>query len=384
MKCMRRTYLDYASATPVSKEALRAYQRALRVYGNPSSPHTEGRAAREILKDARVRIARLASVKSDAVIFTSGATEANALAILGYLRALRKDRPSSSMHCLYLPSAHASTRGAMEALKAEGFSVEPLALKDGTIDLLALKDQIRPETALIALEAVCGETGTVFPVRDVRRALPASVRIHVDASQLPLSGPFELTRLGADTLSLDAQKVGGVRGTGVLIVPRGKPIEPLILAGGQERGLRPGTESHAGAAALSAALERVHETRDAFGMRALRDREVLKGILRNEIPDVVFTEGKEQASRILNLSLLGRDTDYIQALLDEAGFAVSTRSACATDAEGSEAVLALTGDPERAAAALRISWGMDTSSRDLARFAAALIRAVRFVDRGAV
>ena len=383
---MRRTYLDFAAATPVSKEALRAYKKALTVYGNPSSPHTEGKAAREILEDARVRIARLASVKSDAVIFTSGATEANALVLLGYMRALARDREPSSVHCLYLPSAHVSTRGAMEMLKAEGFSIEPLRLKDGTIDLVALKSQIRPETALIALEAVCGETGTVFPIRDVRRALPdgSCIRIHVDASQLPRVGPFELTRLGADTLSLDAQKVGGVRGTGVLIVPRSMHIAPLSIAGGQERGLRPGTESHAGAAAFAIALEKAHETRDTFRMRALRDREVLKGILVKEIPGIAFNEWKEFAPHILNLSLAARDTDYVQALLDEAGFAVSTRSACATDAEGSEAVLALTGDQERAASTLRISWGIETSSQDLKRLAVALIQAVRFVDQGTV
>lgn len=383
---MGRTYLDFAAATPASREAQRVYQKASRVYGNPSSPHTEGRAAKDILEDARVRIARLASVKSDAVLFTSGATEANALAILGQMRALAKERAPSSIHGLYLPSAHASTRGAMEMLEAEGFSIEPLVLKDGAIDYAALKNQIKPHTALIALEAVCGETGTIFPVREVRRALPegSRIRIHVDASQLPRVGPFELTRLGADTLSLDAQKVGGVRGTGVLIAPRSAAIEPLIIAGGQERGLRPGTESHAGAVAFAAALEATHETRDRFLMRARRDRDALKEVLQREIPYILWNEGKEQAPHIMNLSLQGRDTDYIQALLDEAGFAVSTRSACATDAEGSEAVRAFTGDAARAASTIRISWGAETPSRDLTRFASALIRAVRFVDQGTV
>ena len=169
---MGRTYLDFAAATPVSRGAQRTYLKAGKVYGNPSSPHTEGRAAKDILEDARVRIARLASVKSDAVLFTSGATEANALAILGQMRALTKERTPSSIHGLYLPSAHASTRRTMEMLRAEGFSIEPLVLKDGTIDLTALKNQIKPQTALIVLEAVCGETGTIFPIRDVRRALP--------------------------------------------------------------------------------------------------------------------------------------------------------------------------------------------------------------------
>ncbi|MDP3402623.1 MAG: aminotransferase class V-fold PLP-dependent enzyme, partial [bacterium] len=239
----KRVYLDWAAAAPVLPKAYRAFSKTLSVFGNPSSPHKEGREAHVLLTDARVRIARLAGVKQDAVIFTGGATEANAIAILGQVRAVRKNM--KDVHVLYLPSAHASTRGAIMELEKEGVQIEPLVVTGGSIDLVALKRQIRPETVLVALEVVCGETGTRFDTRGVRQVLDVAqkeggprIRMHADASQLPLVESFELTRIASDTLALDAQKVGGVRGIGVLLAPRQVSIEPLILGGGQERGLR--------------------------------------------------------------------------------------------------------------------------------------------------
>lgn len=387
---MKRTYLDWAAAAPVSVAAISAFSYALRAYGNPSSPHAEGRAAKEVLEDARVRIARLAGTKSDAVLFTSGATEANALAILGHARALvTADALQKDIHVLYLPTAHASTREAVQQLAREGFDIEELVLSDWDIGLKSLRAQIRPQTALVVLESVCGETGTRFSVRDVRRVLDAArtggprIRLHVDASQSPLAEPFELTRLGADTLSLDAQKVGGVRGMGVLIAPRQVPLTPLYGGGGQERGMRPGTEAHAAAAAFATVLEAAQEGRVRFSARAARMRErFLRDIA--VIADLSVNEGDSRVAHILNLSLVGRDTDYLATLLDEAGFAVSTRSACATDEDGSRSVLAFTGDATRAASTLRVSWGPTTHERDLARLAQALVRTVRFLDENRI
>ncbi len=364
---------------------MRSYRRALTYFGNPSSHHAEGRAARTLLEDARVRIARLASVKADAVLFASGATEANALAILGQVRGSAVGK----RHVLFLPSAHASTHGAMEMLEREGVDVEPLALSDAAIDLEQLKRQVREETVLIALEAVCGETGTRFDTRGVWRTLeslrlPSRPRIHVDASQLALVESFELTRLGADTLSLDAQKVGAVRGIGVLIAPRHIALAPLMRGGGQERGARPGTESPALAQAFALALEQAHEGAAAFSLRATGMRARLLAQLEERIEGVEGNGGKAHVPHILNISLMKRDTEYLATLLDEAGFAVSTRSACATDSDGSVAVLALHGDRDRASATLRISWGPSTEERALAKCADALENAVRFLDRNAI
>ncbi|MBU1755181.1 aminotransferase class V-fold PLP-dependent enzyme [Patescibacteria group bacterium] len=221
----RRTYLDWASAAPVSPRAWRAFMNATKLFGNPGSVHADGVAARVVLEEARTRIARLAGTKSDGVIFTSGATESNNLSILGYLHLNMKEMSLEEMHVLYLSSAHSSTTGPVERFGSVGVQIEPVALQGATIDEEALKKQIRPTTVLVVMEAVCGETGTRFDTRNVRRILNAispdrHIALHVDASQLPLVGSFEHTHLGADMITLDAQKVGGVRGSGVLILPK--------------------------------------------------------------------------------------------------------------------------------------------------------------------
>lgn len=407
----RRTYLDWAAAAPASKAAGRAHARALKAYGNPSSPHEEGRASKAILEDARTRVARLVGAKADDVVFTSGATEANNLAIAGHVQArmaggmanvgtARENRAprmparaAKDIHLIYMPSAHASVVETMQKLERQGCAVEPLAVRDGAIDISALAKQVRPETALVAIDAVCGETGTTWNGREVRHALDAArgagqerIILHVDASQAPLIGTIERARFGADTMTLDAQKAGGIRGIGALIAPRTIPLAPLMRGGGQERAIRPGTPSPALATAFAIALDECKSAHEAFAERALRARSLmLDYLVRFDLganAGVHINEGKQQAPHILNLSLVGRDTDYLVALLDRDGFAVSTKSACETDsATGSRAILALTNDPGRAASTLRVSWGPSTSGRDLLRFADALVRNVRFLDR---
>ncbi|KND50799.1 MAG: cysteine desulfurase [Parcubacteria bacterium C7867-007] len=379
----KRIYLDWASATPVSMRARSAFEQALRFDGNPSAPHTEGRAAKKILEDARTTIARLAEVKTEGVIFTSGATEANNLALSGYIQALRAKNPTQKLHVLYLPTAHASVIETVKMLSWYGVEVEPLTVSEGAVDVQVLSTQVRSDTVLVTVDAVCGETGIRYDTRDIRRTLDAirsGIVLHVDASQLPRIAPFELTRLGADLLTLDAQKVGGVRGIGALIVRHGVELSPILHGGGQEQGMRPGTEVPALAMSFAEALTETKEQRDSFHDRADVARTELIAKISAVIPDVQINEGKQQAPHILNLSFPGRDTDYAVAVLDTAGFAVSTKSACETDAEGSRVITLLTGDAERAASTLRISWGSSTTPRDMARFATELIRTIRFLD----
>ncbi|MFA6278682.1 MAG: aminotransferase class V-fold PLP-dependent enzyme [Candidatus Paceibacterota bacterium] len=393
-----RTYLDCASG----------------INGNPSSPHTEGRRAKLILEDARVTIARLVEVQPDDVIFTSGATEANALAILGNLgltkspisgpvmSGLRK----SKIHMLYLPSAHASVVENMKLLSERGVEIEALPIRDGCVDCEKLKELLRPETKLVSMDAVCGETGVIWNTREVAETLKrthnggsnflapsgligmsqpvaeettSSSVLHVDASQAPLTEKITRAHFGADLLTLDGSKVGA-RGIGTLIAHRTIPISPLYLGGGQERGLRPGTEVPELAEKFAACLRQAALSREAFLAAAKRDRaELIKKI--SSIQHMCINEGSNQSPNILNISLIGRDTDYLVALLDEAGFAVSTRSACETDSQtGSRAVFAITGDQDRARATLRISWGPSTRSRELVHFAKALVQAVAFID----
>src|SRR3989344_260189 len=343
----KRTYLDAAAG--VSGPSPRRSWLRPRGGGNPSSPHKEGRRSREILEGARTTITRLLEVQSDDVIFTSGVTEANALAILGSLRAGRtKDQAPRTKHALYLPSAHASVVENMKALKEEGIDVEELPIRTTNVDIEKLAEMIRPETALVSMDAVCGETGVVWNTREVASALREPSRakrgivLHVDASQAPLTEKVTRAHFGADMLTLDASKISTTRGIGVLVAHRTIPIAPLYRGGGQERGLRPGSE--------------VPKLAERFA-------------------------GAPCAGAPGRVSLPARDTDYLAALLDEAGFAVSTRSACETDSqEGSRAVFALTGDRERARATLRISWGPGVQPRELANVAKELARAVAFID----
>lgn len=369
-------YLDWAAAAPVSDRARGVYLAALEAYGNPSAVHTEGRRAKAVLEHARTSIARLAEVKADGVVFTAGATEANALAILGSVRAMGV----AGAHVLYQPSQHVSIIGAINTLRAEGALVEPL-------DLVNVAVQLRPETVLVSLDLVNGETGERFDTLAVRRALDAyrpGILLHVDASQAPLVESFMLAHVGADMLSLDAQKVGGVRGAGALLLRQGAKLAPLIEGGGQERGRRPGTENVAAAAAFAVALAEAHEGREKFVAKAHAMRERLLTAV-TAIPDTLVNEGKEKVPHIVNLSLLGRDTDYLVALLDKEGFAVSTKSACESDSDdGSRSVRAMTGDDARARTTLRISWGPTTRTQELDRFAEALARAVRFLDENAI
>ena len=385
-----RVYLDFAAAAPTTKNALRAFNRAIGVYGNPSAAHAEGRAARIILEEARATIAHMAGTKPEALIFTSGATEANAIVIRGHVRArlLGGARPED-LHLLYVEGAHASVHETMRALALEGIAVDTVSLREGDIDVEMLATLIRPETTLISVEAIASETGARFDTRSVRRVLDDArsshvhrIALHVDASQLPLVESFERTRLAADFLTLDAQKVGGVRGCGALIFAPNISLAPIIEGGGQERGLRSGTESPALAASFAAALLDAEKARAGFVARAKLARARLAHDISSAIAHTNVNEGKKNAPHILNVSFLGRDTDYLVALLDERGFSVSTRSACESDSvEGSRAVRALTGDIARATSTLRISWGPTTSTHPLQKFVDALQEAVSFIDQ---
>lgn len=374
----KRTYLDVAAG----------------VAGNPSSPHEEGRQARAQLEDARREIAQLIEVQADDIIFTSGATESNALAILGYVRALRRQAGEATpgrnnLHVLYLPTSHASVVRNIEQLATEGVTVEMLPLDGTRVDLDALVKMLRKETVLVVMDAVCGETGVVWNTREVSEVLKrkrggtadARILLHVDASQAPHTEKITRDHFGADLLTFDASKVAPMHGAGVLVAHRTIALEPLYRGGGQERGMRPGTEASELVRLFAVALRAAAKGREKFRIAAERNRTRLVELITASLPDVLVQEGKEQAPHILNFSLLGRDTDYLAALLDEAGFAVSTKSACEIDFEaGSRAVLALTGDSARAKSTIRVSWGPSTKWRHLKAFAGALVRETRFID----
>lgn len=352
------------------------------VSGNASSPHAEGRAARVQVEVAREKIARILEVKADDIVFTSGATESNALAILGYVRAARKHKRNNA-HVLYLPSSHASVVENMQLLREEGVVAEPLPIRDAEVDIEAMGRLITPNTILVSMDAVCGETGVVWNTREVSNALKdTGIRLHVDASQAPLTEKVTRTHFAADMLTFDLSKISQMRGLGVLVAHRTISIEPLYRGGGQERGLRPGSEVPELAVAFADALERAVTRRAGFANKSVDMRNKLVNGLFESVPDALINEGKKQAPNIVNISLLEADTDYLVALLDDAGFAVSTKSACETDTEtGSRAVMAITGDRVRAEHTVRVSWGPNTREQDLLRFVESLKKALQIASK---
>lgn len=379
-----RVYLDWAAAAPVHPVAMGAFNAAATVSGNPSSTHDEGQAAKALLEKARTDIARVCAAKSRSVVFTSGATEANALAIEGRVAYLhRNGTPYNQMHALLIPTAHASTRAAFERIAKLGVVVEELPLGGTAIDMAAAATRLRPETVLVSCDAADSETGIRYDTRALAQTIAKSpakqALLHVDASQLPLAESVERTRLGADMLVLDAQKIGGVRGIGALIGPGVDAIDPLHGGGGQERGLRSGTEPVQLAAAFAAALRTVAENKDDFANRAAADRKLLCSALSQAVPQIHITEGRDQLPHILSISLPSVDTEYLSYLLDAKGYAVSTRSACDVGKVGrnetesrSRSVFVFTGDDLLARSTLRISWGPTTPSHEIQRVPAAL------------
>jgi cysteine desulfurase len=382
----KRIYLDSAAAHPVRPLAQKAFVHALKAYGNPSAPHEEGREALALLEDARTAIARECGAKSDAVIFTSGATESNALAIIGHLQArIEAGAKAEDLEVLYSPTQHASVIGAVEEARALGVRTQEIPLQGFGIDVPALSAMVSRTTTLITLDVVCSETGTRFDTRAVRKiidALPYDARpvFHVDATQAPLTEHLDRTRLGADLITFDAQKIGGVRGIGVLIAPRSIALSALSRGGGQERGLRGGTPSPALARACAVALCEASKKREAFVKKSARLTQYVRDEVERTLSQAVVNAGEEQAPNILNISFVGRDSDYLVALLNEAGFAVATKSACETDAVGSRAVTAFTHDDARATSTLRISLYDGITEKDTKAFVRALTSAVAFVD----
>lgn len=383
----KRVYLDWASAAPVLPEALSAFKSSISVFGNPSSAHTEGRQAKVLLESARTTIARLVGVKSPSVIFTSGATEANTLAIQGRIeRCLLEGMTYKDMHVLYLPTMHSSVTKTVRHLETMGVCVEEIPMTGTTVHVDALSALITSSTILICMDAVCGETGTRFDTLKVRRVLDShssysKAILHIDATQLPLVERIEYTRLGADLLVFDAQKVGGVRGMGCLIAPHSKAIAPTTFGGGQEQGMRPGTEPVALASAFAAALSKCAKHASTFAVQAAKDRQKLIASIETAIPTARILTSKSQAPHILTMSFPGLDTDYMIALLDRDGFTLSTRSACETDSEnGSPVVYQLTGNQELAASTLRVSWGPTTRSYELETFVTTLKEITTFLS----
>jgi len=363
-------YLDHAATTPVRPEVLEAMLPYLGTasFGNPSSPHRFGRAARAGLEQARREVAAALGAEPAQVVFTSGGTEADNLAVIGAALAARyHGRPmrvavSAVEHKAVLAAAHEVHRlGGEEMLLPVG--------SDGRLDLDALDRALEQAPAIVSVMWVNNETGVRQPIEEIaERCHRAGVLLHTDAVQAFGKVPVAIKDLPCTLLTISGHKLGAPKGIGALIVRDRKAVEAIIHGGGQQFGIRPGTENVAGAVALGRAATLAAEELPAEGARLASLRERLLEGLRAVVSDLVaHGDGAPRAPHILNVGIPGTDSEALLMHLDLAGVAVSGGSACSTGAVEPSHVLVAMGIPRALAlGSIRFSLGHDTSPADLA------------------
>ncbi len=373
---MRRSvFLDHNSTTPLRRAALEAMRPHLeRFTANPSSVHSDGRAARAALDSARRAIAERLGARADEIVFTSGGTESNNLAIFGILDAAAPGAFVTS------PIEHPCiTRAAdvVEARRREVIRVAPTA--DGTIEPAVMAAALARSTRLVSIQTANHELGTIQPVHEIAAlAKRAGAIVHTDAVQAIGKIPIDVGELGVDLLSISAHKIGGPPGIGALFVRRATPLSPLLAGGAQEFGIRPGTVPVALAVGFAAAMD---EACAEIATTAARQRELRRRLvdaIRAAVPDAVITSRATMTlQNTVNVAFPGADREALLIGLDLLGVSVSAGAACASGAvETSPVLRALPIDPALARSAIRISMGSDTNDEDLHALVDALLATV--------
>ena len=373
----RPVYLDYASTTPVHPRVRQAMEPYLQLeFGNPSSLHALGRRAAAALDHARAQVAGVLGCHGDEVIFTSGGSEADNLALKGVALA-RPDR----RHLVTTAIEHSAVLGAARDLEARAgveVTIVPVG-GSGIVDPDAVAAAIRPDTALVSVMLANNEIGTIQPVAEIaRRARERGVAVHTDAVQAAGFLDLDVDRLGVDLLSLSAHKVYGPKGVGVLYVRRDMPLVALIHGGDQERNRRAGTENLAGIVACGAALELAERHRPATveWLAALRDR-LIDGVVAG-VPGALLN-GDRWRRLAGNASFCFRDVQGETVLLELEAEDVyaSSGSAChAGSQEPSHVLLAIGRSAELAHTALRLTLGAPTTEAEIERVLDVLPRVV--------
>jgi len=380
MAARRPIYLDHHATTPVAPEVLDAMLPYLREdFGNAASnSHQFGWRAAAAVDDARQRLADALGARPEEIVFTSGATESNNLAILGAARALRRSRD----HIVTVATEHSSVLDPCSQLEREGFSVTLLAVDgQGMLDLSELADAIGERTALVSVMAANNEIGVLQPMEEIARLCEErGVIFHTDAAQAAGRVALRVDQVGADLLSLSGHKIYGPKGVGVLYVRRRRPklrLEPLLFGGGHEGGLRSGTLPVPLVVGMAAALELCLAELHAEAMRLRELSEGLRMRLQQEL-DGVLLNGHPTLRLPGNLNLTFEGVDGDRLLLSLADIAVSSGSACSSASPKPSHVLAALGRSEALSrASLRFGLGRGTSAEDIEWAAGRVIEEVR-------
>lgn len=391
----KRLYCDYAAATPLSSSVRAKMQHVeAEIYGNASSIHHEGAVARQVVEDARTDIARVLGVQPAEVFFTGSGTEANNIAIAGYVEHLAQSgRAYGDMHIVTTAIEHPSVTEVMRVLQQKGVQVTEVPVNAvGHITVEALSNALTEQTILVTFAYANSEIGVAQPVRRlarvVRQAAPQAV-IHIDAAQAPLWLSCNPHTLGVDMLSLDAGKCNGPKGIGVLVKKRSITVSPVIHGGGQESGVRAGTENTPAIAGAAIALKEAQTHYKERALSAAKSAKALLAALTDAIPTAVlngpaFVDAAEQ-ERVPNnvhISIPSLDTEYAVIYLDKHGIAASTKSACSGAGGGmSSVVAAISDDAARAQSTLRFTLDPNITPTQVSYIASTLARFIELQKR---
>src|SRR4051812_39273932 len=369
-------YLDHAASTPMYPEAVAAMTAQLTQLGNPSSLHASGRAARRVVEESRETIASALNCRPGEVVFTSGGTESDNLALKGLFWARRDQDPRRTRILSTSVELHAVLDSLHWLAEHEGAEVELVPVDHlGRLDLEALKVSLEREPSTVALVSVMwanNEVGTVQPIVEVvELAHHHDIPVHTDAVQAVGQVPVDFASCGVDALTLTAHKAGGPYGVGALVVRRDLDVTPQLHGGGQERDIRSGTIDTPAIAGFAAAVELAvkHQPDHASGASGLRDELVRR--VQHEVPDAKVNGDPDSGldHRLpgnAHLTFPGCEGDSLLMLLDARGIACSTGSACSAGVpQASHVLLAMGCDEEQARSSLRFSLGHTSTPADV-------------------
>ncbi|PYZ97194.1 cysteine desulfurase NifS [Alteribacter lacisalsi] len=361
-------YFDNSATTRPYEEVLETYTKVAHdFFGNPSSLHPAGKQAERLMNQTREMAARLLDVKAKEILFTSGGTEGNNLALKG--TAVR--HRSRGKHLITSEAEHPSSFETFQQLEQEGFEVTWLPVnKDGVISLVDLKEAVREDTILVSLIHVNNELGSVNPVKEAGNFLKQFPKIlfHVDHVQGIGKVPLRIKDSGIDFCTVSGHKFHGVKGTGLLFAREGIVLSPLFSGGKQEHQLRAGTENPAGAAALVKAM-RIHFERSAEGNRKLFSLtdELIASL--QEIEGIAVNTSANRAPHIVNFSVPGVKPEVLVSAYGEKGMYVSTKSACSSKEPEPSRVLSACGfNRDRAASGIRVSLSYENTDSEIRTF----------------
>jgi cysteine desulfurase len=380
---MRKVYLDHSATTPVDPRVVEAMLPYLtEKFGNASSVHRFGQEARAAVDRARRQIASFIGARTNEIVFTSGGTESNNLAIRGICEIAE----AHGRHIITSVIEHPSVRGAMDFLEKRGSDVTRLPVyDDGLVRIEDVRAAIRPDTILISVMMANNEIGTIQPIAEIGALVRAQrerghrhLWFHTDAVQAAGRLPINVEAVGCDLLSLSAHKIYAPKGTGALFIRRGVRLLPQQVGGHQERERRAGTESVANIVAFKAATEFAQREMIKRNEHTQRLRDRFESEVATRIDEIVFNGNHEQRlPHLSNISFRFIEGEGLLIHLDMQGVAVSTGSACSSGTlEPSPVIRALDRDEELARGAIRFSFGKDNSAEDVDYVVEVLARAV--------